>query len=85
MPSPQGQRHVAEPPAFRAGHLALPVGPFHAHLALVEIDVGPFERHHLAASKAGLAAKKHDEVCPRIEGLRRYYQTLKGIEIVEPR
>jgi len=32
--------------------VALPVGSLDTHLTLTEIDIAPFERHHLAAPQA---------------------------------
>ena len=38
--------------------MALPVGPLHAELTL--LDISPFQGHHLTAAKARFASEQHD-------------------------
>src|SRR5262252_2276490 len=44
------ERHVARAPAFRCGDLNFPFGALNTELSLVQIDVTPLQRDHLAAS-----------------------------------
>ena len=37
-------RHVPQPPSFRYGHVALPLGPLNAELSLLQINVCPLQR-----------------------------------------
>ncbi len=46
------QWYVPQPSSFGGRHLALPIRTFHTQLPFVEIDVPPFERHHLAAAES---------------------------------
>src|SRR5436309_1309272 len=55
-----GHRHVAEPPAFRRRDVALPVGSLDAQLPFSEIDIAPFERHHLAAPQPGFPTQERN-------------------------
>ena len=59
---PLGQRHVAKPAAFRAVTCPFQSDRCDAQLPLVQVDVGPLERHDLAAAQSGLAAKQHNEL-----------------------
>src|SRR5262245_57164569 len=43
------QRDVPQYSALGYRHVALPLGPLNAQLSFVQVDVGPLERHHLAA------------------------------------
>ena len=73
---PDRERQVPKSSALRDGHMTLPVRTLHAELPLLEVDVAPFERHHLAAPQARVAAQKHNELRRSIECLRGSDQPL---------
>jgi hypothetical protein len=54
-------RLAPQAPAFRHRHVALPLGTCHGQLPFGEVDVGPLERHDLAASQPRLAAQQDDQ------------------------
>src|SRR4051794_26258588 len=68
--------------ALRRRHVALPFGTRHGHLPLGQIDVGPLERHHLAAAEPGLAAQQDDEQRRRF-GTSRLHEPFELVEVVE--
>src|SRR5262249_42529341 len=69
-----GQRHVTKPPALWNSHVTFPIRPLNAQLPLLQVDVSPLKRHHLATPKA-CYAEQHDEVRRSIECLRGLNKT----------
>jgi len=61
--------------------MAFPLGPSYAELPLVEIDVGPLERHDLAASQPGFATEQDSEVRLRFRS-RGFDEPFVLVEIV---
>jgi hypothetical protein len=43
------------------GDLPLPIRPLHTDLALLQVDILPVERHHLATPEPGFAAEQDDQ------------------------
>ena len=82
---PPRHGHVAQPPALRAGHLPLPVGPLDADLALHEVQVLALERHHLAGPKPRFPAEQDSEVGAHIDPPCGLNKSLVLVEVVQPR
>jgi hypothetical protein len=55
-----GQSDVADAPALRVADLALLLRAGDRHLLGLEVDVRPFQRHHLTAPEPGLATQQDD-------------------------
>jgi hypothetical protein len=64
------ERHIAQPSTFGHRDVTFPVRALHAQLPLVQIDIAPLQRHHLATPQSGVASQEHDEMRASIERLR---------------
>src|SRR5437762_13508078 len=58
--------------------LSFPVGSLHAQLPLLQIDVAPFERHHLAASQRSEERRVGKECTARVRPRRQKKESRRG-------
>ena len=61
--------------------MALPLRPRHAQLPLAQLNISPFQRHHLAAAQAGVTAQQDRDMGHPVRVPRRRDQPLVRVEV----